>query len=82
MTSIQLNAELYKEMGKIADDEKLLTKVLKYVKKLAAKREDEQQMTHEALLAKLAKGESEYEQGHYYEMLPNEDLDDFLKRIG
>ena len=82
MTALQLNAELYQEMGKIADDEKLLAKVLRYVKKLAAKREDEQSMTREEFLAKLAKGESEFEQGHYYEMLPGEDLDDFLKRIG
>ena len=32
--------------------------------------------------AKLAKGEEEYRQGKYYEMLPGENLDDFLKRVG
>lgn len=34
MTAIQLNAELYRAMGEIADDETLLAKVLKYVKSL------------------------------------------------
>ena len=82
MTAIQLNAELYRAMGEIADDEALLAKVLKYVKKLAAKREENEQMTREAFYAKLAKGEAEYEQGKYYEMLPDENLDDFLNRIG
>ena len=35
MTAIELNAELYRAMGEIADDETLLAKVLKYVKSLA-----------------------------------------------
>ena len=40
MTALQLNAELYRAMGVIADDETLMTKVLNYVKKLAANVED------------------------------------------
>ena len=40
MTVIELNAEIYRAMGEIANDETLLTKVLKYVKSLApAKKE-------------------------------------------
>ena len=35
MTAIQLNAELYRAMGEIADNETLLAKVLAYVKSLA-----------------------------------------------
>ena len=34
MTALQLNAELYRAMGEIADNEKLLAKVLAYVKEL------------------------------------------------
>lgn len=34
MTALQLNAELYRAMGEIADNETLLAKVLKYVKSL------------------------------------------------
>ena len=34
MTALQLNAELYRAMGEIADNEKLLAKVLAYVKGL------------------------------------------------
>lgn len=34
MTALQLNAELYRAIGEIAEDETLLAKVLKYVKSL------------------------------------------------
>ena len=34
MTTLELNAELYRAMGEIANDETLLAKVLKYVKDL------------------------------------------------
>ena len=33
MTALQLNAELFRAMGKIADDETLMKKVLNYVKR-------------------------------------------------
>ena len=40
MTTIELNAELYRAMGEIANDENLLVKVLNYVKSLSpAKKE-------------------------------------------
>ena len=39
MTTIELNAELYRAMGEIANDANLLAKVLKYVKSLSTKKE-------------------------------------------
>ena len=69
-------------MGEIADDEVLLAKVLRYVKRLASMRDDDSKMTQEEFLAKLEKGEEEFRQGKCHEMLPDEDLDDFLKRVG
>ena len=82
MSTLELNAELYRAMGEIADDEVLLAKVLRYVKRLASKRGDDSEMTQEEFLAKLEKGEEEFRQGKCHEMLPDEDLDDFLKRVG
>ena len=35
MTALELNAEIYRAMGEIANDETLLAKVLKYVNGLA-----------------------------------------------
>ena len=39
MTTLQLNAELYRQLSIIAEDESLMTKLLKYAKKLTAKKE-------------------------------------------
>ena len=78
MTALQMNAELYRAMGVIADDETLMAKVLKYVKRLAAKKEDPTLMTKEEFFARV----DEAKKGPTYRMQPNENLTTFLKRIG
>lgn len=65
MTAIQLNAELYRAMGVIADDETLMTKVLKYVRRLAAKKEDPTLMTKKEFFARVDKSKAQYERGEY-----------------
>ena len=65
MTALQLNAELIRAIGKIADDETLMTKVLKYVKRLAAKKEDPTLMTKEEFFARVDKSKAQYERGEY-----------------
>lgn len=50
MTALQMNAELFRTMGIIAEDETLMAKLLKYAKKLAAKKEDPTLMTEEEFL--------------------------------
>lgn len=82
MTALQLNAELYRAMGEIADDETLMAKVLKYVKKLAAKKEDPTLMTKKEFFANIERAEQQYARGEYTEMLPGESLSDMLKRCG
>ena len=83
MTAIQLNAELYRAMGEIADDETLLEKVLKYVKKLASKKKaDPTLLSKEECFAKLERAEAQIAEGKGMKMLPNEDLTSFLKRNG
>ena len=65
MTALQLNAELFRAMGKIADDETLMKKVLNYVKRLAAKKEDPTLMTKEEFFARVDKSKAQYERGEY-----------------
>ena len=64
MTALQMNAELYRAMGVIADDETLMAKVLKYVKRLAAKKEDPTLMTKEEFFARV----DEAKKGSTYRM--------------
>ncbi len=67
MTALQLNAELYRAMGVIADDESMLTKVLKYVQKLATKKasadETEYLMSSPAMAEILRQGKEDIKQG-------------------
>lgn len=41
MTALELNAELFRAMGEIAKDEKLMAKVLRYVKSLISSEKEE-----------------------------------------
>ena len=50
MTAVEINAELFRTMGEIADDEGLMLKLLKYAKKLAAKKNDPTLMDHRVYL--------------------------------
>ncbi len=85
MTALELNAEFYKTMGIIANDESLMTKALKYIKKLASSKptaEDPTLMTKEEFLAKLERGEEEYRQGKCVRLQPGESLSEMLRRSG
>lgn len=82
MTAVQLNAEIYRAMGVIAEDETLLARAAKYLKKLAAKKEDPTLMTHAELVERIEEAEREYREGKTYAMLPGESFKDFRNRIG
>ena len=81
MNALQLNAELYRTLGVLAEDEKLLMKVLKYAKRLVAKKEDPTLMTKEEFLAKIRLAEEQVQQGKVYEMNDDETLDEFMARM-
>ena len=79
MDALQLNAELYRNLGIIAEDEGMLDKVVKYVRRLAKQMTDDPTlMTKEEYFRRL----DEAEKGPKYKMLPNESLDDMLTRLG
>ena len=63
MTALQLNAEMYRALGQIADDVNLMEKALKYVKKLAAKKEDPTLMTKEEFFARVDEAREEIRRG-------------------
>ena len=82
MTALQLNAELYRNLGIIAENETMFEKVVKYVRNLAKKiQEDPTRMTKEEFFTRVDEAREEIRQGKGVRMLPNESLDDFLKRV-
>ena len=67
MTAVQLNAmtaQIWRDMGIIAEDESMLEKVAKYVRKLAKQMtEDPTCMTKEEFFARIDEAEREIAEG-------------------
>ena len=83
MSTTQLNAEFFRNMSIIAEDEALAKKLLKYLRKLvASKQEDPTLMSKEELMTKIEKAENDFAEGRTYALLPGESFSDFRKRIG
>lgn len=82
MNALQLNAELYRTLGQIAENETLLEKTLKYVKKLAAKKSDPTLMSKDEFYSRIDKAAKQYECGEYTVLMPGETVTDMLTRCG
>lgn len=79
MTALQLNADIYRNLAIIAEDESMMEKVAKYVRKLAKQvTDDPTRMTKEEFFARI----DEAEKGPRHRMLPDETLDEMLTRLG
>lgn len=67
MTALQLNAELFRELSIIAEDENLMQKAVKYLGKLTAKKramdETEYIMSSPAMVEILRQGEEDIKNG-------------------
>ena len=55
MTTVELNAQIWRDMAEIADSEQLMKQLAKYLKKLVAKKADPTLMTKEEFFAKVDK---------------------------
>ena len=71
-------------MSEIADDEDMLAKILKYVKRLAAKKKADNSvlMTKEEFFSRIDEGREQIRRGEYSVMLPDENLEQHLRRLG
>ena len=67
MTALQLNAELFRELSIIAEDEGLMKKAVKYLKMLSAKKqamdETEYIMSSPEMVRIIRQGEKDIEEG-------------------
>ena len=82
MTALQLNADIYQNLAVLSEDQSMLNKAAKYIRRLAKQMtEDSTCMTKEEFFARVDEAREEIRQGKGVRMLPNESLDDFLKRV-
>ena len=78
MTALQLNAELYRNLGIIAENEDMLDKVVKYVRRLAKQMtNDPTCMTKEEFFARV----DEAKKGESRAFANVEELDQYLRSL-
>lgn len=83
MTATQVNAELLRNLALIAEDEELMERALKAIKRLVKrKQEDEALMSKEEYFARLDKSLEQARQGKVTRKRPGETLTEMLQRSG
>lgn len=78
MTAIQLNAEMLRNMSVIAEDENLLKRAVKYLRKLVAEKEDPTLFTKEEFFHRV----DEAKKGPSYRLEEGETIEDLISRVG
>lgn len=84
MTAAQQNAmntELWQDIGYIADDETLMRRLSKYVKRLTKEKSDPTLMTKEEFFARVDEARREYDEGKYRSFTSVEEMNDWLKSL-
>ena len=81
MTALQMNAELFRQLSIIAEDESLMEKMLKYAKKLTAKKSDPTLMTKEEFFVRVDKSLEQAQQGKVHRIESKAELNQFLNSL-
>ncbi|UPS45438.1 hypothetical protein M1D30_04490 [Prevotella sp. E15-22] len=81
MTAIQMNAELLRNMSIIAEDENLLKRAAKYLRKLVAEKEDPTLMTKEEFFTRVDKAEKEIAEGKGITFTNKDDMNAWLDSL-
>ena len=77
MTAIQMNAEILRNMSIIAEDEHLLKRVAKYLRKVVAEKEDPTRFTKEEFFARIDKAK----EGPSMQFANVEELDKYIREL-
>ena len=82
MTGMELNAQIWRDIAAIADDEALMKRLAKYLKRLTAAKPDPTEMTYDEFASMVHEAEVQYGRGEYTTQLPGESVSEMLKRCG
>jgi hypothetical protein len=82
MTAIEMNAELLRNMSIIAEDENLLKRAAKYLRKLVAEKQaDLTELTREEFFARVDKAEKEIAEGKGITFTNKDDMNAWLNSL-
>ena len=85
MTALQqgiLNAEILRNLGTLADNEDMLTRVARYLRKLVSELQDDPTlMSREEFFARVDEAESEIAEGKGKSFASVEELDQYIRSL-
>jgi hypothetical protein len=81
MTTLQLNAEIYEALSIIAQDESLLRKAARSLKRLASMKKDETLMSQEEFFATVDQSLQDANQGRIKKVNSEVELENFLNSL-
>ncbi|UKK48101.1 hypothetical protein L6475_12980 [Prevotella sp. E9-3] len=81
MTATQMLAEILRNMSIIAEDENLLKRAAKYLRKLATEKEDSSLMTKEEFFAKIERAEKDIADGKGTTFTNKDDMNAWLNSL-
>ena len=87
MTTMQMNTAIFRELSQMQNDEVLLGRALKSLRRVRRERKkefaaDPTLMTKEEFFRRIDEAAAQYERGEYTVLLPGEDLTAHLRRVG
>ena len=84
MTAVQianLNAEIQRNLGTLAEDETMLNRVAKYLRRLVKEKEDPSLMSKEEFVQKIERSKKEALEGKVHSIKSKEQLSQFLNSL-
>ena len=83
MNTAEMTAELFRDLSVIAEDDNLMKRAMRYLKKLACERRaDDTLMTKDEFFAMIDLSLEKAKQGKVTRQMPGESVDELLKRCG
>ena len=81
MTTLELNAQIWRDMAEIADSEPLMKQLAKYLKKLVVKKSDPTLMTKDEFFARVDEAREEIRQGKGKRFSDPEEMNAWLNSL-
>lgn len=82
MTTVQMNADVYRSLSIIAEDSDLMKRAMCYLRKLARqKQQDDAAMTKDEFFSMIDKRMEDYEKGEYVSFPSPEQMHRYLEAL-
>ena len=82
MSTQEMTTELFRQLAIVSEDEDMMKRAIKALKRITKPKEDPTLMTKEEFFRRVDEGREQIRQGKYSVMLPDESLEQHLRRIG